>query len=452
MGVRDFVKSLRLGRRRNEPKRDTVNFPLLQQLGQRGNKVAYKPTPRNLRYFSRTPMARRAINAIKSPIAMLEWEIAPLPGIDLNPELERQIEVATTCFASPNHDDSFRTLIEQVVEDYLVGAGAIEKQIGGDALRPLWMWPVDGLSIQLYPGWSGSANEARYAQSGSYGSAFGGGPLAQLRNDELIYIRPNPSTATPFGFGPLEIAFNTISRMLSVGEFAGNVAGNARASIAIDLGDGSDEKTLTAFRRYWENEIEGQGKVPITGMGASKDKTRGMQVQRLFPEGDDALYLEYQNLLARELGCAFDLSPQNFGIERDVNRNTSEVADARDWNMAIRPCASLIASHLTREAVHDSLGFSQLMFHFPGLDREDEQAAADIFETLYQNNAIKPNEHRAKKRLPPLDSQFGDMTKADADIAIAAAKGAAEVLDDKLNPANSKSKAKRDARKAKRKD
>src|SRR5213076_2596161 len=78
-------------------------------------------------------MARRAINAIKSPIAMLDWEIVPLPGIELNSELSRQIEIATTCFASPNNDDSFRTLVEQVVEDYLVGAGAIEKQIGGDA-------------------------------------------------------------------------------------------------------------------------------------------------------------------------------------------------------------------------------------------------------------------------------------------------------------------------------
>jgi hypothetical protein len=451
MGVRDFVRGIsRLGRRRNEPKRDTVSFPTLQQLGNRTGRVLHKPTPRNLRYFSRTPMARRAINAIKSPLAMLKWEIVPLPGIDLNPELERQIEVATTCFTSPNNDDSFRTLIEQVIEDYLCGAGAIEIQVGGDALRPLWLWPVDGLTIQLYPGWSGDANEARYAQVAGYGTAFGGGTLAQLRNDELIYLRPNPSTATPFGFGPLEIAFNTISRMLSVGEFAGNVAGNARSSILIDLGDGADTKTLEAFKRYWINEIEGQGSVPITGMGASKDKTRGVTVQRLYPEGDDALYLEYQNLLARELGCAFDLSPQNFGIERDVNRNTSEVAEDRDWDMAIRPCGSLVASHLTRDAIQGRLGFSQLCFQFIGLDREDELSNAEIYEIEYQNNAITPNEHRESKGRPPLESQFGDMTKGDMDIAIAAAKGAAEVIDDKLT--RGQSKAKRDARKAKKKD
>jgi len=35
-----------------------------------------------------------------------------------------------------------RTLFEQVVEDILLGAGAIEQQLSGDPMRPLWMWPV----------------------------------------------------------------------------------------------------------------------------------------------------------------------------------------------------------------------------------------------------------------------------------------------------------------------
>jgi hypothetical protein len=66
----------------------------------------YKPTPRNLRYFSLNPYARRAINAIKNPIAMLEWEIAPKAGIEMNKELERQIEIATFCIEHPNNDDT----------------------------------------------------------------------------------------------------------------------------------------------------------------------------------------------------------------------------------------------------------------------------------------------------------------------------------------------------------
>jgi hypothetical protein len=150
---------------------------------------------------------------------MLDWEIVPRDGIEMNSERERQIEIASFCVDHPNHDDSARTLFEQLVEDILHGAGAVEMQLAGDEMRPLWMWPVDGLTIQLYPMWDGNPKEARYIQIVGYGNFVGNGSGQQvtLRNDELMYIRPNPSSATPFGRGPLEIAFNTISRILSRG-------------------------------------------------------------------------------------------------------------------------------------------------------------------------------------------------------------------------------------------
>jgi hypothetical protein len=43
---------------------------------------------------------------------------------------------------------------------------------------------------------------------------------------------------TPFGFGPLEMAFDTINTILQVAESTGNVAGNRRSSILLDLGEG----------------------------------------------------------------------------------------------------------------------------------------------------------------------------------------------------------------------
>jgi hypothetical protein len=423
------------GRRAHDPVRETRPYPQIMQLGLRNNhqKYLYKPTPRNLRYFSHAPFARRAINAIKNPIKMLEWEIVPDDGIDLNSELEKQIELATVCFRHPNNDDSFMTFIEQITEDYLIGASATELQLGGDANRPLWMYPVDGLSIQIFPAWTGQKNEPRYAQVVGYGTAFGGGVVAELRNDELMYIRPNGSTATPFGFGPLEIAFNTINNILGVAEFAGRVASNQRPSILIDLGEGADRDYLNEFRAYWINEIEGMGKVPIVGMGGqgrSDEKSkRGADIKRLFPEGDSGMYLEYQQFLLRTLAAAFDLSPQNLGIEADVNRNTSEVAEDRDWNQAIKPTAIHLQEHLTREVLHGKLGFSLLGFRFKGLEREDELANAQIYKLRYEGNAITPNEYRERLGEPPIENEFGDDTYADVQIAMAAAKGAAQVKD-----------------------
>src|SRR5271157_2479577 len=42
-----------------------------------------KPTPYNLRRFSETPIARRAINCIKDRIAGMRWRVQPRQGYSL---------------------------------------------------------------------------------------------------------------------------------------------------------------------------------------------------------------------------------------------------------------------------------------------------------------------------------------------------------------------------------
>jgi hypothetical protein len=122
----------------------------------------------------------------------------------MSKELERQIEIATECFRHPNIDDNMASFLEQVIEDYLIGAAAIEMQL-------------------------------------------------------------------------------------------------QRPSIMLDLGEGYDDDHLLAFRSYWMNEIEGQGKLPIvaglTSGRADEKSGRGANVMRLYPEGDDGMFLQYQELL-----------------------------------------------------------------------------------------------------------------------------------------------------------
>jgi len=422
-----FDRFRRKGRRRKEPERETMAFPRGSRFGHMGNGrkgyTAPKLTPANLRYFSHTPFARRAINAIKNPVSMLEWEIVPVQDAKGGRHLDQKIQTLTDCFERPNNDDSFRTLVEQVCEDILaVSAGAIEQQIGGNDARPLWMWPVDGQSIKIFAGWAGGRDEARYLQAigNSHLSVEEGRPL---RNDELIYIRPNPSTASPYGYGPLEVAFRSISRQLGAAEYAGNVASNAVPPHMIWLqGQGSD--TLRQFREYWRDEIEGQGQTPIIG-GDKEAKAVDLH------GGDDsALYLKWQEFLIREIAAAFDISPQNLNLEADVNRNTSETAEDRDWAQAIVPMATQIEAHLTREAIHGRMGEPLLQFKFKGLERQDEKAEAERFQIYYQNNAVTPNEQRARLGQPPIESQWADMTYADVKIAQAAARGV-KVLEDK---------------------
>lgn len=446
MALKDMLKrAARLGRPRHVPVRETLPFPNLVQMGGVSGpmRMAIKPTPRNLRNFSRNVYARRAINAIKNPIALMDWEVKTKNGVDMTPELASQIEVASYCLDHPNADDSFRTWVEQVVEDVLHGAGASEIRSSGDPIRPLWLFPVDGLTIQINPAWAGNDDEVRYVQVPGYGSTIGSsGFSVTLRNDELMYIRPNSATYTPFGLGPMEVAFTSIARIIGVGEFAGNVASNARPSIGLDLGDGVDGDYIAAFRAYWRNEVEGQGQMPIFGLDTrANEKRRGAEVVRLYPEGDSGLFLKWQEFLKTEIALAFDESPMNLGVERDVNRNTAEVGQDRDRDNAIKPYAKLIASHITRDALHRTLGFHQLEFVWKGLDPEDEQAHAEVYEREFKNNAVTPNEYRARRGMPPMQGPWGDLCFADMQIAIEAARGAAQVTDPDL-PGASKAPAK----------
>ena len=419
-----FPKIIRKGRRPDEPSRHTEVYPRLMQLGQvrTGTYPSYKPIPRNLRYFSRTPYARRAINTIKNSIAQLDWEVVAKPGAKMSKELERQLQIVHTCFTHPNEDDNFASFSEQIIEDMMLGAGAAEQQIGGDPERPLWMWPVDGLSIQIYPWWDPEdTSSCRYVQRLGYGQPQGSYDAIYLRNDELIYLKPNPSTADPFGFGPLEVAFMSVARLLGVQEYAGNVSSNKNPAMALWAGN-IDAQTLAAFRSYWRNDIEGQGRTPILGGGDEQPVT-----MPLHPEGDSALFLKYQDLLIREIATAFDISPQNLNVEKDINRNTAEVAEDRDVAQAIGPWGRKYAGQLTREAIQGRLGFTQLEFRFKGLDRDDEKESAEVFKLEYESNAVTPNEYRARKGHPLSTSPWADMMYADVQIAISASRGLKQV-------------------------
>jgi len=416
------------GRTRKAPVRETSAYARLMNIGSmryQKDRPLIKPTPSNLRMFSRTVYARRAINRIKGAIVMLEWEITTKAGVNLTPELQRQIDTTTACFQSPNDDDSFRTLLEQVIEDYLVcGGGAIEPEVGADPMRPLWMWPVDALSIQIFAGWdSSNKNEARYIQTHGYGNV-GGVSGIPLRNDQLIYVRKDPNTENPFGYGCVEVAFNSINRQMGTADYAGNVASNGQPENLLQFVN-MNRDLLETMRGWWRNEIEGQGQTPLVGGDELK-------VHKLRGATDDALYLKYQEFLLREIATAFELSPQNLGVEADVNRNTSEVSEDRDWDAAIIPCATNFSSYLTREAINGKLGFSQIEFTFKGLDRDDELNLAKVYEIEYKNNAITPNQYLEQRGRPAMDSDWADLVSADVEIAVKGAQGAKQVNQDLL--------------------
>ena len=365
-----------------------------------------KPTPANLRRFAETPIARRAINVIKDRIVGMRWRIQPRSGRALAqiPDGVRRIQVLTENFEAPNPDDSFRSMVEQVLEDVIVGGfGAIELDLvegwtldpvndsAADSAvnHPLLMWPVDGATIRIITDWDGRPNSPRYAQITGLNGAAG---QIVLNDDELSYIRLNPRTHTPFGLGRVEVAFETINAFLSANRYAGRLASNSVVQYALWV-DGLTPAHHERLIRWWQDEIEGTGRVPIISAETKPEVLR-------FAAGNDAdLRLAWQEFLMRIIADAFDVPAQFLGLEQDVNRSTAAEMSEMAFRSAIVPTARLVAEYLTRDAIGKKLGWTDLEFVFTDVDAQDEMTQAQIDEILLRNGVVTVAEVRRARGL-----------------------------------------------------
>jgi hypothetical protein len=239
-----------------EVQRKTVALPSILAPYQ-AQRALPKPTPANLRKFAETPLVRRAINLIKDRVASMDWQVRLKR--DYTPDkvgyAARKLSILRRALEEPNDSDSFRTLIEQVLEDALVGGfGAMEMDLTGIPEKPFELWPVDGATIQINPKWDGSPNSPRYAQATGLSGSAG---LVPLNDDELMYVRMNPRSYTPFGLGPLEVAFETVNAFLSAHRFAGKLASNSVVQYALWLNDTTPAQQERLIR-WWQDEINEQ--------------------------------------------------------------------------------------------------------------------------------------------------------------------------------------------------
>jgi HK97 family phage portal protein len=375
--------------------RKTLALPAILTPVQYPGRLLPKPTPANLRRFAETPVVRRAINVIKDRIASMDWQVRVRRGSQQDDPagISAQLAALRRMLEEPNPSDSFRTLIEQVIEDALTGGyGAIEMEPTGDPTRPALLWPVDGASIRINAKWDGSPDMPRYAQAmpGQLESAS-----VDLRDAQLMYIRMNPRTFTPFGLGPLEVAFETVNQFLAAHRFAGKLAANSVAQYALWLNEATPTQHDRLIR-WWQDEIEGTGRVPLI---ATEQKPEVLR----FAQGTDAdLRLAWQEFLIRMIANAFGLPPMLLGMESDVNRSTAaELADEA-FRGAISPLAQLIAGHITRDLFAKCIGWRALEFVFNDLSARDENTELAVQVQLLRAGVLTIDEVRAMRGLAPM--------------------------------------------------
>lgn len=393
MGVRQWVINwLEAGRTKNEPDRQTESYPfpfgILMSKG--NNQPVPKRTPTNLRSLSESPIPRRAINVIKNGITKLNWSVAAIDENDT--EKYREIcKIIERSLLKPNPGDSFRSWVEQIVEDMLVcSAGSSETLKAGDPQRPFRMYPVDSFSIDLYPDWDGKPDSYRYAQRVN-------GQYVSLKDSEMMYIRMNPRTNTPFGLSPLETVWESVNNFISTHKSAAKQTSNPFIRRILNLGKTADSKAIAAFRAYWNDEVQGRGLTPIIG-------GENPSVLDLGATDDKALFIEWQRFLIEIVAIAFDISPKKLGQTKDVNRSTADSED-EDTNETIKSIAENIVEHINNHIIDGIFhlgGAVEFKFHYE-TSLKDQKTKADI-DAIYLDRGVdtidEVRDSRGKKAHP----------------------------------------------------
>jgi HK97 family phage portal protein len=392
-GAGEATMDARIDAAIGDAKRKTAPLPAVLGPYRASSPAMPKPTPANLRKFAETPVPRRAINAIKDRVAGLDWQIRVKRGIPATVETAQQALVLRRALESPNPADSFRTLIEQTLEDLLVGGfGAVEMEATGDPAQPFELWPVDGATIRVNPQWDGSRDSPRYAQTTG---KMGKDAMVELRDDELMYLRMNPRTHTPFGLGPLEVAFETVNQFLSAHRYAGRLASNSVVQYALWLNESTPVQHERLIR-WWQDEIEGTGRVPLLTCEQKPE------VLRFGKGNDEDLRMKWQEFQIRMIGNAFGLPAMLLGLEHDVNRTTaSEMADEA-FRSAVVPTARLVAEHITRDLFAKKLGLSEFEFVFNDLDARNELEEVQMQTMLLNAGVLTVDEVRGMRGLGPM--------------------------------------------------
>lgn len=365
---------------------------------------------RLLRHFSRrNDWVRLAITVRKRQVAQAKWKLVRNDDPKKPPDPRVLAKVRDLLRTVNPKRESLRSLLDQVIEDVLVlDAGCIEKEktIGGDIVA---LWGVDGATIVPDPNWDGSQQDSpRYYQ------IIDGRKVAELRNDQLIYIMGSPSTYSPIGWSCVESLVRAIEADLYGEQYDYDMLRQAAPSGLLDLGRGLTPQELEAAREYYESEIAGSKELMIVGfMGdPAANPGSGSVTYTPFARSNREQQRDfYKTWLVRKIACVFELDPTVFGITGDVNRATSRTLSSRtdEGHVAL---ANLVAEYLTRELIweiderHD--------FEFDGVVARDEERQAKIDQAYMAIGATTPNEIRAREGLDPFP---GSMTPAGVPIA-----------------------------------
>lgn len=380
------------GRARNNPNRKTEQtytniFPFISV-----TKVKTRLPKRNatrLRYFSETPVVRQVINMVKDGVMKLDWKVVPID--ETVPDLyAKEIEAVKNIITHPNNEDDYKSFWGAVLEDSLVGdCMCFEKARAGTPERPLFLFPVDGLTVDLMV----NDKTNRYAQSVD-------GQVRYFTSDDIAYVKRQNRTNTPFGLSPLEVSWGHINALSNTFEYAAETASNAVPKYILNIGKDLASK-IDEFKTYFTNECMGEANIPIVATDALDSK-------QIAPVSEEALFMKWQTYVATFIAHEFGVPAQFIGLEKSSDRATWADKYEQFLENAIKPYAELIEKAINIHVIQYLGWQDKVKFQFVWEDSLDQkERKASMIVKQWSLDLLTANEARVSLGLNPLE-EFGD--------------------------------------------
>lgn len=404
MEIKINGKEFYFGKKPKIPKRETnlVYYDNGYSINRLNATMNKEMSERCLRRFAQTPVVRRAINITKNTLLNCEWVIEK-KDMNSDVDLSNEIQVLTECLENPNHGDNFRSLFGAVIEDILTGdCGAIEVCECANPVKPIWLYPVDGFTIQVCTQPVSSPKDIKYKQM----KADGG--TVELASQDLMYFNLNNFTHTPLGLSPVESAFTIINYLLNTQKYAGFATSNAIPKYMINLGENCDNNQLIAFRKYFDEEVVGTGKTPIVG------GSNGIKAEQIGARKDDELYLQWQHFLIAIIAYTFNIDPKRLNEGSQTDRSTVDEQKENILDEAVKPLAHVIEANINTKILK-RLGLDNLLvFRFKFEDNETRKKhKTDRILSEFNADILTLNEARQLLGYSVLDKDYGEMLKSE---------------------------------------
>jgi capsid portal protein len=371
-------------------------------------------------------VVRICVNVLKEKITKTKWMIKSIDPL-VKPDKDKVDEV-TELFKHPNgNDETFRTLLDKMLEDLLVlDSVSVEKTryqdgslaelhyVDAATIRPVFdeygnqdvLLPInskkDGL-VDL------PVSYIQVLDNSEYGGPESGEIKAYWSKKDFLYFHLHPQGAMEnFGYGlsPIESVIGVVSNILSSDNFNSSYFEEGGfPPLILNLKGQMNQPDLDALKEYIYSELLGSFHRPAIMAGAE-----GAEVINLKDINNrDMQFMEYTLFLSRLLAAAYGLSGQDIGLVDDLNKATSQVQQNVSEEKGYGSILHLLKEIFNQEIVWKDFGYTDLEFEWVVDDRTDPQTLATITDTRLKNGTLTINEVRTKNGDLPYSEEWADV-------------------------------------------